>query len=210
MPNTFSMSPTYVEKFIRENGLKKIDQDVFDRLRIKLARLYLDDVSGPLGKAYHSDAASLLMGRSVKAESVNLVITSPPYPNAYEYWLYHKYRMWWLGFDPLAVKAREIGARAHFFKRQRHTEENFWAQMRQVFQLIDQVLLPRGFACFVIGRSIIHGNVISNADTLQTLAAERRLQPVARIERVLSPHRKSFNLSHANIKTESVLVFQKE
>ncbi len=164
----------------------------------------------PLTAASVLQADSLTVGPADLALPVGLVITSPPYPNAYEYWLYHKYRMWWLGFDPLAVKAREIGARAHFFKRQRHTEENFWAQMRQVFQLIDQVLLPRGFACFVIGRSIIHGNVISNADTLQTLAAERRLQEVARIERVLSPHRKSFNLSHANIKTESVLVFQKE
>ena len=41
MPNTFSMSPSYVEKFIREKGLTKLDQDVFGRLRDKLARLYL-------------------------------------------------------------------------------------------------------------------------------------------------------------------------
>ncbi|WP_456846866.1 DNA methyltransferase, partial [Cellulomonas sp. P5_C6] len=33
MPNTFSMSPAYVAKYIRENGLKTIDQDVFERLR---------------------------------------------------------------------------------------------------------------------------------------------------------------------------------
>ena len=46
MPNTFSMSPTYVEKFIRENGLVKLDQDVFECLRDKLARLYLDDIAG--------------------------------------------------------------------------------------------------------------------------------------------------------------------
>ena len=164
----------------------------------------------PLTPAAVLQADSLTVRPADLALPVGMVITSPPYPNAYEYWLYHKYRMWWLGFDPLAVKAREIGARAHFFKPQRHTEQTFCAQMRQIFQLIDQVLLPRGFACFVIGRSIIHGVAISNADTLQSLAAEQKLQPVARIERALSSHRKSFNLSHANIKTESVLVFQKE
>src|SRR5690606_33291651 len=42
---------------------------------------------------------------SVKNEDigseVGMVITSPPYPNAYEYWLYHKYRMWWLEKDPI-------------------------------------------------------------------------------------------------------------
>ena len=55
---------------------------------------------------------------------IGMVITSPPYPNAYEYWLYHKYRMWWLDFDPLKVKESEIGARAHFFKKNPHNAGN--------------------------------------------------------------------------------------
>jgi DNA modification methylase len=140
---------------------------------------------------------------------VGMVITSPPYPNAYEYWLYHKYRMWWLGFDPLSVKSQEIGARAHFFKRDHHTAEDFRPQMRKVFELIDAVLVHGGFVCFVIGRSRIHGQIVDNADIIEGLAIERRYTQIARIERVIAPYRKSFNLSHANIKTESVLVFQK-
>ncbi len=140
---------------------------------------------------------------------VGLVITSPPYPNAYEYWLYHKYRMWWLGFDPLAVKEQEIGARAHFFKRNHHTEEHFWDQMRGTFQLISKVLVKDGYACFVIGRSKIHGKIIDNADIVQAVAAEIGFSTSARIERTISSTRKSFNLSHANIKTETVLVLQK-
>ncbi len=140
---------------------------------------------------------------------VGMVITSPPYPNAYEYWLYHKYRMWWLGFDPIAVKAQEIGARAHFFKRDHHTKEKFLDQMRTAFALIGSVLVDAGFACFVIGRSKIHGSIIDNAATIQTLAEEGGMRLVCRIERVISARRKSFNLSHANIKTETVIVFQK-
>lgn len=140
---------------------------------------------------------------------VGLVITSPPYPNAYEYWLYHKYRMWWLGFDPLAVKEQEIGARAHFFKRNHHTEEHFWNQMRDTFKLISKVLVKGGYACFVIGRSKIHGKIINNADIIQAVAAEIGFSTSACIERTISSTRKSFNLSHANIKTETVLVLQK-
>lgn len=140
---------------------------------------------------------------------IGMVITSPPYPNAYEYWLYHKYRMWWLGFDPLAVKAQEIGARAHFFKREHHTEENFWVQMRGAFALIDAVLVDVGFACFVIGRSKIHGRIIDNADIIQAIAEERGMSLISRFERVISADRKSFNLSHARIKTETIIVFQK-
>ena len=140
---------------------------------------------------------------------VGLVITSPPYPNAYEYWLYHKYRMWWLGFDPLAVKEQEIGARAHFFERNHHTEGHFWEQMRDTFKLIDNVLVSRGYACFVIGRSKIHGKIIDNADIIEAVAAEVGFGTSARIERPILSSRKSFNLSHANIKTETVLVLRK-
>lgn len=140
---------------------------------------------------------------------VGMIITSPPYPNAYEYWLYHKYRMWWLGFDPLSVKAQEIGARAHFFKREPHTEDHFWTQMRSTFKFIDAVLVNSGFVCFVIGRSKIHGRIINNADIVQAIAEERGMNLVARFDRVIAVNRKSFNLSHANIKSETVIVFQK-
>lgn len=162
-----------------------------------------------LGSAKVIEANTLTVTPEQLGGKVGLVITSPPYPNAYEYWLYHKYRMWWLGFDPLAVKEQEIGARAHFFKRNHHTEEHFWDQMRDTFKLITRVLVKGGYACFVIGRSKIHGKIIDNADIIQAVAAEIGFSTSARIERVISSTRKSFNLSHANIKTETVLVLQK-
>lgn len=155
------------------------------------------------------EANTLKLNSGELGGSVGLVVTSPPYPNAYEYWLYHKYRMWWLGFDPMAVKEQEIGARAHFFKRNHHTEEHFWVQMRDTFKLIGKVLVKRGYACFVIGRSKIHGKIVDNADIIQAVAVESGFTTTARIERTISANRKSFNLSHANIKTETVLVMQK-
>ncbi len=99
MPNTFSMSPTYVEKFIRENGLNKIDQDVFECLRVKLSRLYLDDISGVSGTAYHDDASLLLTGSRVRAGSVDLVVTSPPYLRVVNYGTSNWIRLWLLGVD---------------------------------------------------------------------------------------------------------------
>jgi DNA modification methylase len=137
---------------------------------------------------------------------VGAVITSPPYPNAYEYWLYHKYRMFWLGHDPLRVKEREIGARAHFFKTNHHTADNFTQQMRQTFELIDDVLLPNGYVCFVVGRSKIHGKIIDNANVISGVAEEFGFRTRYRAERIIAANRKSFNLSHANIKTETILI----
>ncbi len=140
---------------------------------------------------------------------IGLVITSPPYPNAYEYWLYHKYRMWWLGFDPIAVKTQEIGARAHFFKRNHHTAEDFAHQMAQTFALLQEVLVSDGYACFVVGRSRIHGRVVDNARIIEDTGRAAGFKRVFAAERALAPNRKSFNLSHANIKTETVLLLRR-
>lgn len=185
--------------------------DVFERFIAATEKLNkaLQARDWDLPPARVIEGNTLTLPPSALGGRVGLVVTSPPYPNAYEYWLYHKYRMWWLGFDPIAVKEQEIGARAHFFKRNHHTEEHFWDQMRTTFKLITQVLVAGGYACFVIGRSKIHGRIIDNADIIQAVAAEHGLSTTARIERTISASRKSFNLSHANIKTETVLVLQK-
>jgi len=141
---------------------------------------------------------------------VGLMVTSPPYPNAYEYWLYHKYRMWWLGYDPIAVRKREIGARAHYFGRKKTpTVDDFRRQMRHVLSLAREVFAPRGHACVVIGRSRIHGKDVDNAGLIAETGKELGYSAVGRIQRTIAANRKSFNLSHANIKTEELIVLGK-
>lgn len=171
----------------------------------------LDDVLSarnyPLAPVEVFEADTMAFDPSDISTRIGMVITSPPYPNAYEYWLYHKYRMYWLGFDPLSVKAREIGARAHFFKRNHHTEDDFARQMAVTFDLIRTVLAPGGYACFVVGRSRIHGRMVDNARIVEKAADGFDL--VFSTDRTISATRKSFNLSHANIKTESILVLQR-
>jgi hypothetical protein len=139
---------------------------------------------------------------------VDIFITSPPYPNAYEYWLYHKYRMWWLGYDPLAVKEKEIGARAHFFKKNRHTADTFVTQMDTAFERIKELAAPNAWVCFVVGRSIIHGETVDNAAIVEKSGHKHGFTSVYHGTRNVLSTRKSFNLSHANIKTEAVLVLQ--
>lgn len=164
----------------------------------------------------NTDASATVIERDIMAVTpdqietpISLVMTSPPYPNAYEYWLYHKYRMWWLGLDPLAVKEREIGARAHYFKKNHATFDEFRGQMADILGLLACVLVPSGYACFVIGRSRIHGKDYDNAEMISEEAEKVGLSEVVRISRVIKAHRKSFNLSHARIKTEEVLVLQR-
>lgn len=151
MPNTFSMSPAYVEKFIREKGLKTLDQDVFARLRDKIARLYLDDIAGRDGKAHHADAAALLKGRDLRSQSVDLILTSPPYLQVVNYGTANWIRLWLLGVDEVG---RERGAgrqRLNAALDHRHTYTSYCDFMLRTVLGMQRVLKRDGVAVLVIG-----------------------------------------------------------
>jgi len=141
------------------------------------------------------------------ATNIGLVVTSPPYPNAYEYWLYHKYRMYWLGMDPLAVRNAEIGARAHYFRKNPATEVDFENQMTSVFRLMSQIMSPGSYACFLVGRSVIHGRRIDNRVLLKRAAARSGFHCKAEVERRISQSQKAFNPAVSTINEESIMVF---
>jgi hypothetical protein len=143
-------------------------------------------------------------------KDIGLVITSPPYPNAYEYWLYHKYRMYWLGMDPIAVRQAEIGARAHYFNKNHQTEHDFERQMGRCFWLLSKTLRKGCYACFVVGRSVIHGRYIDNEALLERAATNHCFRKVGSIQRKIAANRKSFNLSHATIEREGIVIFELE
>jgi site-specific DNA-methyltransferase (cytosine-N4-specific) len=154
--------------------------------------------------------ADLLQVAPEEVGPVGLVITSPPYPNAYEYWLYHKYRMYWLGHDPIAVREAEIGARPHYFKKNHQTEHDFERQMRDCFGLLAEVMEQRSYACFVVGNSIIHGRLIDNTELLRRAAGVRGFRHVTTVKRPVHSGRKSFNLAHARLEEESIVIFRRE
>jgi site-specific DNA-methyltransferase (cytosine-N4-specific) len=141
-------------------------------------------------------------------KNIGLVITSPPYPNAYEYWLYHKYRMFWLGFDPIEVKKKEIGARAHYYKKTAPASDHFLHQLTQIFHLFSDIM-ESGYVCMVVGRSKIRGQIIDNASFVERAAADNGFKKIAIIERRIASARKSFNLAHAAISHEHLLIFNR-
>src|SRR5262249_45727649 len=93
--------------------------------------------AGPPAVVYNGDARDMCQ---LADGSVAACVFSPPYPNAYEYWLYHKYRMYWLGFDPIFVRANELGARPHYCKPNGLDEHDFAGQMRDVFRELARTL----------------------------------------------------------------------
>jgi len=141
---------------------------------------------------------------------VDLVVASPPYPNVYEYWLYHKYRMYWLGMDPIAVRSREIGARPHYFKANHQDETDFERQMSQVFHLLARVATREAKVCFLIGRSIIHGRTIDNVALLERAAVSSGFGVEGVVERRIPTHRKAFNPRFGSAAREHLVIFARK
>ena len=141
---------------------------------------------------------------------VDLVVCSPPYPNAYSYHLYHMTRMLWLDADPSSFKAIEIGSHRKYSSRSPNgaTVETFKSEMGMVFRLLQGMLRPRRYCCLVIGDSIVRGTLIHNDELLAQVANESGFRLRANITRRLQDSKKSFNPKIGKIREEHILVFQ--
>lgn len=141
---------------------------------------------------------------------VDLVVCSPPYPNAYSYHLYHMTRMLWLGMDQPKFKQEEIGSHRKYSKSGPNaaTTNTFRNEMSIIFKWLHTHLRDSRYACFIIGDSTIKGKRISNVNLISEVACKSGFKEVARINRRLQETKKAFNPAIGKIKEEQVLILQ--
>ena len=141
----------------------------------------------------------------------DLVVTSPPYPNAFSYHLYHRTRLLWLGMDPKPFKAIEIGSHRKYSAKgpRRATAETFATELETIFGWLRGRLTDHGHVCFVVGDSILAGERIDNASLVAKAGAGRGFVELARISRSIATTRKALNPKIGGIKTEQVVILQK-
>lgn len=166
---------------------------------------------------YDPVATSLVLNQDardlypIQDESVAAACFSPPYPNAYEYWLYHKYRMYWLGFDAVSVREAEIGARPHYSKKNGLTEQDFASQMTAILREVRRVLRKRARAVIVIGDSVIGGRNIDNGALMADVGATAGFTTEYAGVRDLATSKSSFNRAHSRgRRTEHILVLRRK
>lgn len=143
---------------------------------------------------------------------LDLVVCSPPYPNAYSYHLYHMTRMLWLQMDQPRFKQAEIGSHRKYSKKgsSAATEETFRNEMVVVFQWLRTHLRKGRHACFVVGDSTLKGRAINNADLISAVSRLNGFSEVARIERTIQKTKKAFNPAIGKIKKEQILILQNQ
>lgn len=141
---------------------------------------------------------------------IDLVVCSPPYPNAYSYHLYHMTRMLWLGMDQPKFKREEIGSHRKYSRKGPNgaTVDTFRSEMATIFTWLRRHLRPGGSACFIVGDSTLKGRVISNADLISEVAAMNGFREAGRIERRMQDTKKAFNPAIGKIKREQIVVLR--
>lgn len=144
--------------------------------------------------------------------SIDLILTSPPYVNAYDYALYHKHRLYWLGFDPKKLKGREIGAHSKFSKKEKvETElENFQNDMKKAFEENYRVLKKTGYCCVVVGNTTLWGQEIRTNEIFWKIAKGCDFKLRKDFVRSIDIKKIGFNPKFGRRRNEHIIIFEKK
>lgn len=147
---------------------------------------------------------------SPPVDKFDLVVSSPPYPNAYSYHLYHRLRLHWLGLDEKDFKKIEIGSHRKYSAKGKNkaTAETFADEFRKIFEWLKPRLKVEGYACFVVGDSKIDGRVIDNATIISDAARSLDFVDVDRIEREILQTKKALNPKIGRIRKEKIMILR--
>lgn len=144
----------------------------------------------------------------VPDETVSLIVTSPPYPNAYDYHLYHRFRLFWLGENPSALRQVEIGSH---LKHQAEVEPAaaFEEDMTAVLRSALELLQPGRFCVMVVGDGIYRGERYPTAQRVSEIAADLGFITLPAISRTLPAGRRSVTMAGRRLEQEEILLMRK-
>jgi DNA modification methylase len=136
----------------------------------------------------------------LKEDTVDFVVTSPPYINVFNYHQNYRRSVEMLGWDVLSVAKSEIGANRKFRSNRFLTVVQYCMDMAQVFIELLRVCQNYSKLIFIVGReSNVRKTAFYNAELLKTIAVE-----LLDIEFVQQQHRVFKNKFGKNIFEELI------
>lgn len=147
-------------------------------------------------------------GLPIQNGEVDLIVTSPPYPNAFDYHLYHRFRIFWLGEDPRLMGKAEIGSHLKY-QRQKSTFQQFEEEMTPVLKNCMKALKAGRYAVFVLGNAVFDGVEYPTAERIGTLAEELGFEKIAVMDRPLPENRRSVKSWARRATMEQLLLLKK-
>ncbi|MFT3786385.1 MAG: DNA methyltransferase [Tepidisphaeraceae bacterium] len=141
-------------------------------------------------------------------ECIDLIVTSPPYGNATDYHLYHRFRLFWLGFDPRDLAAIEIGSHLRH-QREGSGFESYQGEMSRCMAEFARVLKAGRYAAVVIGDSIYEGTNYDGADMIARLGRGCGFEVVCTLHRPIHQTKRSFVAAARRATSEGIVVLRK-
>jgi len=206
----------------RKNQIR--DKDVFNLFIKNLNRL-LNDISEHLNNTmsnydqlykelsetetiFHKDIKKL---KEIQDNSVDLVVTSPPYPNMTDYATSQRLSYYYFGVDLINDLNNEIGARRR--RRRKDSIEQYFKDMKRANEIISRKIKSGGYACYVMPvfntdkendriRGRIIQKVLSNME-------ENDLIKEDEYERILPSIQRSHNIKWATLEREKIYLYRR-
>jgi SAM-dependent methyltransferase len=146
--------------------------------------------------------------KALGENTIDLIVTSPPYPNATDYHLYHRFRLFWLGFDPRDLGRIEIGSHLRHQRNDTGFEE-YREDMAHVLQGCGTVLQPGRYAVFVVGDAIFKGTTFSTSSAICEAARDAELTVIGAIDRPIHETKRSFAMPARRARKEQLVILQR-
>lgn len=141
--------------------------------------------------------------------SVDLVVTSPPYPATYDYADIHADRFAWLGHDPAAFRRGEIGARRDL-ARGSQALQRWDADGAAMLRACARILRPGGRAVWVVGDGGVRGRPLRHDEALRRWAAAAGLAVVAQATQERPPVGRAMRVAFGGaVKREHAVLLQR-
>jgi len=159
----------------------------------------------PKVKVITGDARKL----EVESNSVDLIVTSPPYVNALDYYRVHMYNMLWLGMDFDLFKKHEIGAHSHFiYNRFRLLSEYLGDMLRAMIEM-NRVLKKNKLCVIVVGNSSLEYELIESYKFFAEMSKFIGFKLIKTYFRNIDKTRKYTSADIGKIDDEYILILQK-
>lgn len=146
---------------------------------------------------------------TIPSESIDLIVTSPPYGNANDYHLYHRFRLFWLGFDPRSLAKIEIGSHLRH-QRDATGFDAYISDMMLSLKTMARLLKPGRYAALVIGDAVYKGIKFESAKVIAEKCKQIGFDTVCIINRPIHKTKRSFVLPARRAHSEKILVLQKQ
>jgi SAM-dependent methyltransferase len=145
-----------------------------EELAKQLGEVALVMTNAPTSRVLEGDARVLA---GIDDRSVQLIVTSPPYPGVYDYLAHHEVRLRWLGLRADRFATNEIGARRRLDALGPAEGSQHWErEIGAALAAMDRVLDPSGMAVLLLADSVIAGKPTYAVDSIRRVLTKTRLR----------------------------------